>query len=373
MIKSFRINKFRCFNATKATGFAMINLFGGKNNAGKSALLEALLMMGEPSNKSIMRLLNFRSVSKKFIQEMPQKAWENFFYRQKKENEVSFDFRLDDKTDNRVVLKCDEDADGFIVMVTDDKADNDEDMVAFADTLKNTNSANSALHITVYAREKELQTNVFVSSPNGLAGRGIPHTFVHTHFVPANFKLSGERLATEFDKAKLEKHSESLLKAFQIIDATIEAVDTFKIGDAALYLKRKDENYMPLAMFGDAMNRVADFVLRIVNNRNGILLIDEIENGIHYENQEEIWAILFELCEEYNVQLFATSHSYEMIEAFKNVIVKNNIREHGYFEMSRHPVSHEITVQKIPTYSLEDKLNNKNPVRGEEVNKREVL
>ena len=172
-------------------------------------------------------------------------------------------------------------------------------------------------------------------------------------------------MATEFDKSKFEKHSESLLKAFQIIDATIEAIDTFKIGDADLYLKQKDENYMPLAMFGDAMNRVADFILRIVNNRDGILLIDEIENGIHYENQEEIWTILFKLCEKYNVQLFATSHSYEMIEAFKNVIMRNNFQERGgYFEMSRHSVSHEITVQKIPIYSLEDKLNNKNPIRG---------
>jgi len=372
MIRSCKINKFRCFNSTKATGFAMINLFGGKNNAGKSALLEALLLMGEPSNKSIAKLLVFRGVGKKFIKEMPHKAWENFFHRQEKENEVSFDFASDDKTDNRVVLKCDEDTDVFITMVTDDKEDDDGEIVAFANTLKNTDS--SSLHITVHTQEKELQTNVFISGPNGLARKGIPHTFIHTHFVPANSKLSGEHLATEFDKAKLEKHSESLLKAFQIIDATIEAVDTFKIGDAALYLKQKDENYMPLSMFGDAMNRIADFVLRIVNNRNSILLIDEIENGIHYENQEEIWATLFELCEKYNVQLFATSHSYEMIEAFKNVIVKNNFQEHGgYFEMSRHSVSHEITVQKIPIYSLEDKLNNKNPIRGEKVNKREVL
>ncbi len=154
MIKSFRINKFRCFNSTKATGFKMINLFGGKNNAGKSALLEALLLMGEPSNKSIARLLAFRRVREKFIKEMPQKAWENFFYLQEKENEVSLDFTFDDKTNNKVVLKCDEDIDAFITMMTDGKEGDDEEMVAFADTLKN--ATKSSLHITVYAQEKEL-------------------------------------------------------------------------------------------------------------------------------------------------------------------------------------------------------------------------
>ncbi|EDN68846.1 conserved hypothetical protein [Beggiatoa sp. PS] len=161
------------------------------------------------------------------------------------------------------------------------------------------------------------------------------------------------------------------MKAFQIVDSTIEKVDTFKIGEAALYLKRKDENYMPLLLFGDAMNRIADFILRIVNNKESILLVDEIENGIHYENQEEIWKVLFELCEAYDVQLFATSHSYEMIEAFKNVMIKYNLQEEGgYFEMARHPISHEIIIQKIPVYSLENKLNKEAPIRGEQINKR---
>lgn len=131
---------------------------------------------------------------------------------------------------------------------------------------------------------------------------------------------------------------------------------------------------MPLSFFGDAMNRIADFILRIVNNKNSLLLVDEIENGIHYENQEEIWKILFNLCEKYNVQLFATSHSYEMIEAYKNVIIKNHFQEIGsYFEMARHSaVPSKITIQKIPIYSLEDKINHQNPIRGEQTNKRRL-
>ena len=54
-----------------------------------------------------------------------------------------------------------------------------------------------------------------------------------------------------------------------------------------------------------------------------------------------------------------------MIEAFKNFILNNKVQDYGaYFEMSRHPASNQINIQKIPIYSLEDKLKNKRPVRG---------
>jgi AAA15 family ATPase/GTPase len=370
MISSFEIKNFRCFHHSKATGITRINLFAGRNNAGKTALLEALLLMGKPSNQSIANLLSYRRVSKKFIKEMPESAWENFFYHKNKKKTISFNFALDSGAENKVIINCDEKTDDFVSLVTENT---DQDMLAFARSLDNTN-VKSSLHIGVYIGESQLSDNIFISSPNGIAGRGISHTFFDTHFVPA-FKLDSDELATEFDKAKLKGDSNTLLEAFQIIDSTIEKVETFKIGEAALYLKRKGEDYyMPLSFFGDAMNRIADFILRIVNNKNSLLLVDEIENGIHYENQEEIWKILFNLCEKYNVQLFATSHSYEMIEAYKNVIIKNHFQEIGsYFEMARHSaVPSKITIQKIPIYSLEDKINHQNPIRGEQTNKRRL-
>ncbi|EDN68845.1 conserved hypothetical protein [Beggiatoa sp. PS] len=158
MIKSFDIKNFRCFKHTKATGFARINLVGGRNNAGKTALLEALLLMVKPSNESIAKLLSFRGVNKKFIEEMSQKVWDNFFYQQQKGKRISFDFALDNEKDNKVTVDCDEKIDDFISMGHKENAN--EDMLAFANSLANTNAVKSALHIGAYAGDTELQTNV---------------------------------------------------------------------------------------------------------------------------------------------------------------------------------------------------------------------
>jgi len=375
MIKSLEINNFRCFNSTKANNFVRINLLGGKNNAGKTAFLEALLLMTEPSNQSIGQLLRFRRVDLEFVKEIPKRAWDNFFYKQKKDKEISFVFEMKKKKKNRVTLHCDEVVDDFIRMVQNSKEDADKDMLEFANSLSNNKVAiKSSLHTIAYSNNDQLQTNVFVSSSNGIVGRGIPHKFIDSHLVPASFKLPSDELAKEFDVARLDSNSETLLKAFQIIDESIERVETYNIGKAELYLKRKGENPMPLSLFGDAMNKIADFILRIVNNKNSILLVDEIENGIHYENQEEIWKMIFDLCIEFQVQLFATTHSGEMIEAFKNIVLKFNLEEHGnYFEMSRHPISNEITIRIIPINSLDDKILKQDPIRGEKSNRRRRL
>ncbi len=368
MIKSFEIKNFRCFGHIKANGFSRINLISGKNNAGKTALLEAILLMGKPSNRSIASLLAFRGIGIKSAKINPEKAWDSFFYQLKKDNEITFNFDLEEKSGNKVSLNCKEAVADFISMINEDTQTSDKDILEFTSNFTNTKSTKSFLNITAYSHDNEVQKNTLVATPNGRIGRGMEYTFIEINFIPTNHKFSSEQLAKEFDDAKLEKKSKFLLKAFQIIDPSIEEIDTFS---SEIQLSRVNEDFMLLSLFGDAMNRMADFVLKIINNQNSILLIDEIENGIHYKNQEEVWRILFDLCKEFNVQLFATSHSYEMIEAFKDFTVNNDRQDQaGYFEMLKHPNSDQTIIQKIPISVLENKLNNKKPVRGEKTNKK---
>ncbi len=61
MIKDVEINNFRCFSKLKVSGFEKVNLISGKNNAGKTALLEALFLNSSPRPDSIMFLRQIRS------------------------------------------------------------------------------------------------------------------------------------------------------------------------------------------------------------------------------------------------------------------------------------------------------------------------
>lgn len=60
-------------------------------------------------------------------------------------------------------------------------------------------------------------------------------------------------------------------------------------------------------------------VLALVNAKDGVLLIDEIENGFHYTVLPRLWELVMTTAERLNVQVFATTHSWDCIEAFQAV------------------------------------------------------
>jgi len=74
---------------------------------------------------------------------------------------------------------------------------------------------------------------------------------------------------------------------------------------------------------GDGITRLFHIILALVTARNGILLIDEFENGLHWSVQSSVWKIIFRLAERLNVQVFATTHSRDCINGFEDAWREN--------------------------------------------------
>jgi len=71
---------------------------------------------------------------------------------------------------------------------------------------------------------------------------------------------------------------------------------------------------MPMNIMGDGMMRLLAILAAIADMKNGVLLIDEIENGFHYKTMKIAWKAILSACKAYGVQIIATTHSYECIE-----------------------------------------------------------
>jgi len=72
-----------------------------------------------------------------------------------------------------------------------------------------------------------------------------------------------------------------------------------------------------LESLGEGLIRLLRIIIALVSAKNDTLCIDEIENGLHYSTHAEIWKIIFENAEKLNVQVFATTHSGECVDAFQ--------------------------------------------------------
>ena len=89
-------------------------------------------------------------------------------------------------------------------------------------------------------------------------------------------------------------------------------------------VKLKNSKYkIPLKSMGDGLHRVLDVILRLVAVQDGFLLIDEFENGLHYSIHEKLWHLIFTVATERNVQVFVTTHSDDCVKAFTRVSLQS--------------------------------------------------
>ena len=118
----------------------------------------------------------------------------------------------------------------------------------------------------------------------------------------------------------LTDNEHEVVKALRIISPEISAVSMVKGGPderIAIARSRRLESPTPLRSFGDGVNRLFAMVLSLVSVRGGLLLIDEFENGLHHGVQLDIWRMIFRLAKELDVQVFATTHSKDTVESFQ--------------------------------------------------------
>ncbi len=177
-------------------------------------------------------------------------------------------------------------------------------------------------------------------------------------------------LIVSFDRLSKLGYDDQLIEYLKIIDPSINHIRTYATNPKLLFLRKNFGNaYHPLNYFGDAINKLIKYVLIIYNlTPNSVLLLDEIENGIHFSVQKEFIKNLMKLCLEKNIQIFATTHSEEFINAYIEVseeLFGENQEQATYFEMARHFKTDEIIGSQISLDTLEYKIEHHKSFRGE--------
>lgn len=368
MIESIEIKNFRCFKDTKIAKFGLVNLIGGMNNAGKTALLEAVYLTVSPTAPSLMFLhKNVRREDPEFGKEKPENVWDNLFFQQNKNEKITLSCVNDSKDRFKITLDCNEEA-GELVNFIENLDDDDEELNHFQSILLEEETAKSVLHLNVYKNTNKEHSPTLIANSLGIVARSSvsDSKFNTVNFIQSSVRRSSSRLAKQYDNVchRSDEKEKAFLRGMKIIDRSIKQAKTSTLGNGGLYLQRENEEMMPITLFGDAITRVADFILRIINNPNSIILIDEIENGIHFTAQAELWEMLFKLADAYGTQIFATSHSFEMIKAFAKVAQEFPDKA-AYFEMARHAKTGNIIGSSIPIDVLNYDIENHAPFRGE--------
>ena len=158
-----------------------------------------------------------------------------------------------------------------------------------------------------------------------------------------------------WDNIALSRDEGYVVQALKMIEPKIQAVSMIGNGRdsnrrRAIVRTSDFKSPVTLRSFGTGMNRLFGIILSLVNARSGLLLIDEFENGFHHSVHFDTWKMILELARELNIQVFATSHSWDAIEALGQAAGKNEHNEAVLVKLER------IHEQIIPTVFEGDDL-----------------
>ncbi|MBL7814259.1 MAG: AAA family ATPase [Saprospiraceae bacterium] len=275
MIEKLHIQNYRLFKDLKIEKLSQINLIGGKNNSGKTALLEALRILGANAHKLV---INDIIANRGDFQLGDNSCYKSLF---------SFKSLPIDEMVNKLKIN------GITIEEFGPE-------VEFDDSYKNPLSDNFS------PRNFTLESDKLIHNP--IIGNVL--------YLPTS--LDNVNDAKFWDKISLTPKEEDVISILKIIDNRIKIV-RYDSGNAKVLLEGEP---MPrlLKNLGEGVNRLFSLALALVNAQNKILLIDEFEVGLHHSIQKQLWKIIFEYAKKWDIQVFITTHSLDTVRSFAEVL-----------------------------------------------------
>jgi len=270
-LTEIEIKQFKCFHDFKAAGFKRVNLLGGKNNIGKTALMEAMFINVHSIN------VNTMITAIGIIKFKREKA--NLIYQK---NDVNKNL----------------------------------DATKRYSSVSNLNTREFYL----YEEDAQKQYHFVINGVTKINARDlsiITKLIDNIRFIDS-FGSSDKNFVKVYQKIQQLDKEEELNNYIREFD---DSIATFKVIGDKPQCKSKGE-YRDITEFGDGLKSYITLICALYACENGYLFIDEIDNGIYYEHFDRLWEIILTLSKETNCQVFATTHSKEMLESFARVSKK---------------------------------------------------
>ncbi len=363
MLKEIRIKNFRGFDELEISNFKKINLFVGKNSGGKTSVLEALFLALKPYSNSLYELYKGRGLPMNHVirqtsqpqQNQPQKPQQDqpqiqiqqfasptwsaifgflknngnqkqntsievesefghlelkrtvilkpYFFSSEKLNQSQESFEFIEKSQNQTH----ENSDFFYISSVDENLRNNSEKSYFSTGIPKLKEVPDCADVS---------QNGFSDSQAKLAKDSkinYPTFKIFFHLTGVANDLS---LGARFEKIRDSEFSEKLVNLMQKIDDKIREFRFDNKGSIEVVIEVEGKKHaLPFGLLGDGAKKIFSILCSIPSCKNGVLLIDEIENGIHHTSQKLFWDFAIATAKEFNVQIFATTHSYEAIEA----------------------------------------------------------
>lgn len=345
MLNSLHIKNFRSLKNFHVPRLGRVNLIVGKNNSGKSTVLEALRIYAGNANRSLLEAIAIEHDERIRVLEEDSGdisesfPFDAFFTGRKFPDQEEESIFIGQNINDLDAIQIQH---GFLVeyeeTATSSGGENFSRIIRRQISRKemidtDIELTSQALFVKKGDKGYQLRFDQAVNRLRSAAIQEIPFP-TPCGVVPTRF-VSASELADEWDRIVLTEYEEIVVNALKLINVDFEGLafvnqDDYsggrlgmrKVNRIAKVRLGSTSIPVPLNSMGDGISRILQLILKVFSARGGILLIDEFENGLHYSIQTQVWKLIFELALKLNIQVFATTHSWDCIASFSQVAIE---------------------------------------------------
>jgi ABC-type lipoprotein export system ATPase subunit len=351
MLSQIEIKNFRCFRSFKQTGLKTFNFIVGESGSGKTALLEAMFLGGGASPEIWFRMRRWRGLGESQMEVSTRESYESLFrdmfygFNQRKGLNIKL---LDSQSGERKLHVYYE---GYSTYSLPVKGDAKQNAFSFDPVIFKWEHAGKVNRSKVEIREGALR----------MTGSGE----VYPIFLLSTQTYSAKLYAQYYSNLSRRRAEGAILDAVKSIFPNVEALSLEIIaGEPVLHasVQGMDEK-LPLGDLSGGLSKYVSILISILTNKGGVVLVDEIENGFYHKNVPELLGSIMRTCEQYDVQLFATTHSYEFLQVASNAIQSSEerTRNTALFRISRD--TEQPFVEEISGLAFEAAIRQNSEVR----------
>ena len=319
MYTSFSIENFRLFDQLTVEPLARVNLIAGQNNAGKTALLEAIWLLNHPvTPRQALRISAWRDST-----DYARGAFFSDLFRGY-DTDLTISIQSYDcqaAGSNKLNITRQYRAQQALFDLSETPGiDPGEESVAEFDLdneliFEHTHSGGSTSYTSAWIDvDSRFGSSRPVLRDNGRFPSSRANRCI---FESAKGGWNTRSLAFGFGQAEMGGTLPVIVEVIRLLEPRLTRMTT--IADArgipSIYGDIGAGRLFPMSIMGDGTKRILALCLAFLRARDGIILVDEIENGLHYSTLVDVWKKLHWLSREFNVQVFATTHSDECIVA----------------------------------------------------------
>lgn len=299
MFKKIEIERFRGIKDAVIGDFKRVNLFFGRNNCGKSSLLDALFLATGLSNPLLPINVNvMRGYNKTRLKDL----------------ELNF-YNLDSAQPIHICVENKEKRNIEISLFENNKRDVSFDTNTI-DIHSNVIEGEYGLKFNFEINDESFESELRFDLSTTTNTIDFPKKYVESlrciYLTPKyDFNTSIQGL----ENILKNKDEDFIIEGLRFIEPRVK---DFIFTEEGIFVDIGIEKRIPINMMGDGVRKIVSLLTVIYDCRDGIVLIDEISNGFHYSVMSNLWNVIIKAAIKNNTQLFITTHDYDSIKGLRD-------------------------------------------------------